>query len=173
MLGSKKKKYLFSDLCVIQFACMDWIPVSRFLQLALLLALPLNKNGPPWSALSNFSTVVWKSRQCCWLYRMLSLSCPPSANQFFQSSWKMPSTCIQTQPEVSTNIVFHVILGLCITHTCNLQLIYTVIFFNISSGHFITVYSQIRKLSYPNSKTEVNCSFDTFSMIVCMSLFFP
>lgn len=132
------------------------MPANRFLQLVLLLALPLNKNGPPRSGLSNFTTVVWESRQHCWLYRILSLSHVLSVNQFFQSSLKMPPTCIQTQWEIYCKYCISC-YSWTIQHTCTQPSIniYYVIFFNISSGYFITAYSQIRKLSYSGKLNSI------------------
>jgi len=143
---------VFSDLGATQFVCMDWIPLNRFLQLVLLLALPLNKNGPPRSALSNFSTAVWESQQCCWLYHMLSLSHLLSVNPFFRSSLKMPLTCIKTQPEVYYKYcILYNTWTIWYTYMQPSVNIYSFIFCNISSvfsGYFITIYSQIRTLSY-------------------------
>lgn len=67
----------------------------------------------------------------------------------FSPLWKCHQPVPKHSQRYTTNIVFHVVLGLYSTQpSIN---IYSVIFFNISSvssGYFITVYSQIRKLSY-------------------------
>lgn len=85
MLGLKKRKVRI-QWSVCHSICLHGLdPSNRFLQWALPLALPLNKNStPPRSKLCIFSTVVWVRWQCCHLYHMASFSHLLSFNQFFQ-----------------------------------------------------------------------------------------
>lgn len=87
--------------------------------------------------------------------------------------WKCHQSVSQHGQRYTTNVVFHITLGLCSTYNMQFWInIDFVIFFNISSissGYLVTVYSQIWKLSYSNRKMEFYFSFDTFSMVVCMS----
>lgn len=85
MLGLKTKKVCI-QWSVWPSICLQGLdPSNRFLQWALPLALPLNKNVPPTrSKLCTFSTVVQRRWQGCHLYHTASFSHLMSSNPFFQ-----------------------------------------------------------------------------------------
>lgn len=95
---------------------------------------------------------------------------PPPPHGFFYSSYVFQLLLSRD----TTNIVVHLILGLYSTHTCTLQLIYTLLSFLVSLWNILLMITlKLEKISYLSNEIEFNCWFDTFSNTICVTLLCP